>query len=52
LYLTPLAFGAPTGGNAPCSNICLLFKLISVSQGVSKQDGIVEVPEETLTAVE
>ncbi|KRY21177.1 hypothetical protein T12_4418 [Trichinella patagoniensis] len=21
LYLTPLAFGAPTGGNAPCSNM-------------------------------
>ncbi|KRX23690.1 hypothetical protein T07_5227 [Trichinella nelsoni] len=30
--------------------VSLSRKLISVSQGVSKQDGIVEVPEETLTA--
>ncbi|KRX33920.1 hypothetical protein T05_12488, partial [Trichinella murrelli] len=24
LYLTPFAFGAPTGGNAPCSNMFVL----------------------------
>ncbi|KRX32893.1 hypothetical protein T05_4357, partial [Trichinella murrelli] len=81
LYLTPLAFGAPTGGNALCLNIfgtlstisshykikkqdsgndsvanplqgetmgMQKVRIVSLStKGVSKQDGIVEVPEET-----
>ncbi|KRX80764.1 hypothetical protein T06_1063 [Trichinella sp. T6] len=87
LYLRPFAFGAPTGGNAPCSNMFGTLSTISShykikkqdsgngqkrrarlrlsqklktkwemhkvrivslpTKGVSKQDGIVEVPEET-----
>ncbi|KRY57576.1 hypothetical protein T03_5043 [Trichinella britovi] len=80
LYLTPLAFGAPTGGNALCLNMFGTLSTISShykikkqdsdsvanplqgetmgmqklrivclsTKGVSKQDGIVEVPEETV----
>ncbi|KRX62146.1 hypothetical protein T09_13681 [Trichinella sp. T9] len=82
LYLTPLAFGAPTGGNALCLNMfgtlstisshykikkqdsdndsfanplqgetmrMQKVRMVSLStKGVSKQDGIVEVPEETV----
>ncbi|XP_003378916.1 hypothetical protein Tsp_02590 [Trichinella spiralis] len=73
LYLTSLAFGAPTGGNAPCSNFAFLLyiatsvsyvcvtnplqeekmgmykvRIVSLSpKRVCKQDGIVEVREET-----
>ncbi|KRX12575.1 hypothetical protein T07_9987 [Trichinella nelsoni] len=31
LYLTPLAFGAPTGGSAPCSNIENAFGACCIS---------------------
>ncbi|KRX36367.1 hypothetical protein T05_16184 [Trichinella murrelli] len=37
LYLTPFAFGAPTGGNAPCSNIGTL-STISSHYKIKKQD--------------
>ncbi|KRX28279.1 hypothetical protein T07_2767 [Trichinella nelsoni] len=66
LYLTPLAFGAPTGTPSTISSHYKIEKqdrarrnkmgmhkvrIVSLSRkGVSKQDGIVEVPEETLTA--
>ncbi|KRX24046.1 hypothetical protein T07_8151 [Trichinella nelsoni] len=29
LYLTPLAFSAPTGGNAPCKNMFGMLSTIS-----------------------
>ncbi|KRX71707.1 hypothetical protein T06_515, partial [Trichinella sp. T6] len=38
LYLTPFAFGAPTGGNAPCSNMFGTLSTISSHYKIKKQD--------------
>ncbi|KRX80589.1 hypothetical protein T06_1416, partial [Trichinella sp. T6] len=38
LYLTPLAFGAPTGGNAPCLNMFGTLSTISSHYKIKKQD--------------
>ncbi|KRZ97280.1 hypothetical protein T08_13743 [Trichinella sp. T8] len=38
LYLRPFAFGAPTGGNAPCSNMFGTLSTISSHYKIKKQD--------------
>ncbi|KRZ91490.1 hypothetical protein T08_13164, partial [Trichinella sp. T8] len=38
LYLTPLAFGAPTCGNAPCLNMFGTLSTISSYYKIKKQD--------------
>ncbi|KRZ50184.1 hypothetical protein T02_16099, partial [Trichinella nativa] len=38
LYLRPFAFGAPTGGNAPCSNMFGTLSTILSHYKIKKED--------------
>ncbi|KRY06174.1 hypothetical protein T12_1770, partial [Trichinella patagoniensis] len=38
LYVRPFAFGAPTGGNAPCLNMVGTLSTISSHYKIEKQD--------------